>query len=144
MSENSIAQSVSVADEATILARVDEALAAYPLPKPRRVDARVDRSVGIIDLSPEQLQRLRRLPPALTLWLRTTREMQAWAAHLDLVLEVRVCTYEDDGRTCRTVEARGTWLGWSVYLRSDEDSYRDVTWPTPVDMVRKAHLGILL
>lgn len=145
MSENSIAQSVSVADEATILARVDEALAAYPLPKPSRVGARVDRSVGSsIDLSPEQRERLRRLPPALSLWLRTTREMQAWATHLDLVLEVSVRTFDDDGRTCRTVTARGKWLGWDVCLRSDEDSYRDVTPPAPVAMVRKAHMGILL
>jgi hypothetical protein len=78
------------------------------------------------------------------IWCRTTRDMQAWATHLGCALQVRVCTYEDDGRTCRTVEAMGSWLGWSVHLSSDEDSYRDVTPLPALAIVRKAHLGILL
>ena len=131
-------------DEATILARVDEALATYPLPQPCRVRAVVDRAACLRDMSPEIQELAGRLPPALTIWCLTTRDMQMWAAHLECAVGVRVQTYEDDGRTCRTVGARGDWLGWSVHLYSQEDLYRDVTPPAPLVMVRKAHLGILL
>jgi hypothetical protein len=132
----------AVADEATILARVDEAIAIHPLPQPHRVTSHVDRAECLRDMSPKIQESARNLPPLLMIWCRTTRDMQAWAAHLECALQVRVCTYEDS--ICRTVEAMGSWLGWSVHLSSDEDTYRDVTPLPPLAIVRKAHLGVLL
>lgn len=133
--------SEATADEATILARVDEALAVFPLPKPRTVRAQAKRTLGD-SLSPELRARLAPLPPALHLYWRTGREMREWAAHLSIPLQVRVATY-DDGDICRTVNAHGTWLGWSVWLAADEEQYRNIT-PAPVAaIVRRAHLGVL-
>lgn len=134
----------AVTDAVTIRARVDEALAVHPLPQPHRIKTCINRAAGLDGMSPELQALARQLPPALTIWCHTTLDLQVWAAYFGAVTEVRVRTYEDDGRTCRTVDARGSWLGWRVNLHSREDSYRDVTPPAPLAMVRKAALGALL
>jgi hypothetical protein len=130
------------ADAATILARVDEATIAYSLPAPVRIRAYADR--GALFDRPEDAQvreTMSKLPPLLIIRLKNEADMHAWAGQLDCEISAR--TDLDDGRYFFMLTAIGRMLGWFVSVTSDRDTYRDVTPPAPLNIVRRAHLGVI-
>jgi len=130
----------TIADEATILARVAEAHTVYPLPTPRYAHPIIDRAAAFgPDVSDTLRAAMAKEPPFLHIRLTSPAEVSLWATHLGLDLETRVERWPDSSFR-RETRAVGNWLGWRVSVSSDHE---EVDLRPTRALLRRAHLGTL-